>query len=122
MCVPAGLEVFCDSNIEVGIWAGGGGFVYDISLLAFASERAFLPFGCLTVAVFSVIIFLALTEYFSVVRLDDLLDVCGAIVRQFQGVLVKNRVQLVVRREMLSYKVKKFLPIFVLRALLKGGV
>ena len=97
--MPAWLEVLCDSDIEVGIWVGCGGFVYDIPLLAFASEGALLPFGCLAVALFSVVIFLVLPENFSVVRLDDLLDVCCATVRQFQGVFVENRVQLVVRRK-----------------------
>ena len=80
MCVPAGLEVLCHTDVEVGIWVGGGGLVNDVSLLAFASEWALLPLGCLTVAFLFIIIFLALTEDFSVVRLDDLLDVGCATV------------------------------------------
>ena len=121
MCVPAGLEVFCHTDVEVGIWVGGGGLVHDVSLLALASEWALLPLGCLTVAFFSIIVFLVLTENFSVMRLDNLLDVGGATVRQFQGVFVKNRVQLVVRREMLSYKIKKYSAYFCLESLVEGG-
>ena len=119
--MPAGLELLSDSDIEVGIWVGGGGLVHDVSLLALASEWALLPLGCLTVAFFSIIIFLALTEDFSVVRLYDFLDVGGATVRQLQGVFVKNGVQLVVRREMLSYKLKKHSSYFCLESLVEGG-
>ena len=113
--------MLCNTDVEVGVWVGGGGLVYDVSLLAFASEWALLPLGCLTVAFFFIIIFLALTEDFSVMRLDDFLDVGGATVRQLQGVFVKNRVQPVVRREMLSYKLKKYSTYFCLESLVVGG-
>ena len=57
----------------MGVWIGGSGFVHDVSLLAFTSERALLSSECLVVDSFLLSSFLLF---------------------QFQGVFVKDRVQI----------------------------
>ena len=44
MRMPAGFEVLCDADIEVGVRVGCCGLINDIPLLTFAIERAFIPF------------------------------------------------------------------------------
>ena len=67
MRMPAGFEVLCDADIEVGVRVGCCGLINDIPLLAFAIERAFIPFRSLAVACLSCVILFVFAEDFAVV-------------------------------------------------------
>ena len=91
MNLPAVLEILRYADVEMGVRLWGGGLVYDILLVAFASEWAALSFRSLAVAVFIILLSLGFAQDFSVVRLYYLFDVGCATVRQLESVFVQNR-------------------------------
>lgn len=88
MNLPAGFEVLRYADVKMGVGLWGGGLVYDILLVTFASEWAVLSFRNLAVAVFTILLSLVFAQDFPVMRLDYLFDVWCATVCEFESVFV----------------------------------